>query len=612
MKKLITILLCILIISGCNKKPEEPVVEPVIDGAYYVDQLRNLKVRDKNRNNTVRNADFDELLEGVFEEILTSNFLDFHFNVADYKTLGVEKPNPDLGEYVYGLDEEEIAYYEELLDEVRGYDYQSLSYDQQYDYDTLEFECLKKLAGLYFYRYKFLLKDGESVTEEKMSYFTDFSFYDEESINDYLSCLGCFAQMCDEVLAYCEQQAADGYPLLDDWIDEAQKSFDSYINNPENNDLIISFNKKIDKYEGLDEKAKEDYKAKNKDLVVNSVVPAYKKLRDGIEQYRGKANYEDYRLTELDKDYADYVYMIQGSNFYTVDEMFTILADAFSLLEAEYISVLYDDTSIQKMWDAYEGKYEIFSMSHPETLDYLVKHLTEYFPPLDDVQYTVEELDPETAPPSVVAYYWQAPVDDDNQNIIRVNPNSDPECVYSPYGTLAHEGFPGHLYQIVYYHKVNPSKFRLITFNLAYLEGWAEYASYYSYRMAGLEDDYVASVLFYDTNSYFFEYSLADIMVNYYGYTTQELYDWFCENSIFGEDASYEYYEALREIVIEVSGEYIPYGIGTSMMFELRDDVANKLGDKFDIIEFNKAVLESGIMPFNILKQEVYEKLNIQ
>ena len=127
--------------------------------------------------------------------------------------------------------------------------------------------------------------------------------------------------------------------------------------------------------------------------------------------------------------------------------------------------------------------------------------------------------------------------------------------------------------------------------------------------MAGLNDDYAASVMFYDTNSFFLEYSIADILVNYYGYTTEEMMSFFEENTIFPND--YEHYEFLREIMIEYSSEYLPYGAGLAYMINLRDDVANKLGDNFDIMAFNKAMLDSGIMPLNVLKQEVYQRLNI-
>ncbi|MBQ6494085.1 MAG: DUF885 domain-containing protein [Erysipelotrichaceae bacterium] len=608
MKKTIIILLCILFLAGCTGKKEEPEVK--IDGAYYVEQMRNFKPGNKNKGNTEPNKDFTQYLDWLFEEKAVSSFLDFHFNIYDYKALGLEKPEAVLGQYKYGLDEEQIKYYTDVLNDLRAFDYDSLSYEQQYDYDCIEFDTLCQLASLYFYRYNFCMKAGESVLDTVMGYFTDYTFNDEEAVVDYLNCLNDIPRAFDDALTYTKQQADDGYPLLDEWVNYLQETCDSFISAGEKNDLILSFDRRIESCEGLDEKAKEDYKNQNRQIILEQLMPAYKKVKEDVEQYRGKANEDDYRFFVMDKDYADYMYMSKGCSSYSADEMLQIMTDGLSIVEAEYVSSLYEDGSFEKTIAALNGEYEVFTMSHEDTLAYLYEHENEYFPELGEVKYTVEMLDPENAPSTVVAYYWQAPIDNDDINIIRVNPNNDSEITYAPYGTLAHEGFPGHLYQIVYYHKQNPSKIRLLLVNnLAYLEGWAEYASYYGYRMAGLEDDYAASVLFYDTNEYFFEYSIADLLTNYYGYTAEEIRDFFNENSI--NCYSLEYYEALREIMIEYSGQYFPYGLGTSFMLDLRDQAAQKKGSDFDIVALNKAILDSGIMPLNVLKSSVFERLGI-
>lgn len=611
MKKAIVLLLCILMMAGCTSKPVEPAQEIVYDGAYYVKQLKNTEFREKNKDNIQDNPEFEELLDGYFEEKAVSDFLEFHYNIADYKALGLEKPEATFRDFNYGLDEETVAYYRELLDDLYAFDYKTLSYDQQYDYDTLEYECLTKLAALYFYRYKFLFKAGESVLDDVGSYFTDFIFYDEQSIIDYLHCLKDVERGCNDALVYTAKQAEDGLPMLDEWIDYTQGVCKTFIESKEKNDLIVSFNKRIDAFEGLDEKAKEEYKNQNLDIINNHLVPVYTKIMNEIEKYRGTADEEDYCLYKLDEDYAEFVFIDKGSNTFGPEEMLTIITDAQWVLEAEYASCVLDDDSWQKAEDAYDGKYEVFSMSMEDTLKYFEEHVTEYFPEIGKIDYTVEYLDPESAPSTVSAYYWQTPIDDNNRNIIRVNPNGRSKQVYKRYGTLAHEGIPGHMYQTVYYHMCQPSKFRMLLFYLAYVEGWAEYVSYYAYQMAGLEDRYAASVLYYDTNDYFFEYTIADLLTNYFGYSAEEIYDFFQENSLFAQD-SLEYYESLRKMVIEFSGQYVPYGMGAAFLFELRDAVEKRLGDDFDLIAYNKAILETGVIPLHLLKEAVCERLNIE
>ena len=617
MKKIILVLLCILMISACNKKPAEPDQQPderpkaeiIYDGAYYVKELKDLKIRDKNRENDKANAEFADFLLGVFEEMTISDFMEFHYNIADYKALGLEKPEPKLWEYHYGNDEELMSYYTELLSDLRSFDYESLSYDQQYDFDCLEFECLSKMADCCFYKFNFHLKPGESALEDIASYFTDYTFNNEEAIRDYLICLKDVERVCDDVLAYTASQAKDGYPMLDAWIDGTVETCNNFINSGDHNDLITSFDRRIDRCEWLAESDREAYKAENKEIVI-SLFPVYGKVKDEVELYRGKADPEDYRLAQLDKNYAEYVYMNKGSNNYSVDDMFTVVHDAYSQLEAELLSSSYDQDSWAKVKAAGDGEYEVFDLPMEDMIRYLTDHIADYFPDIGKLDYTVEMLDPDSAADSVVAYYWQAPIDDDTQNIIRVNPNASSDIPYQKYNTMSHEGVPGHMYQTIFYHKQKPSPFRTMLFDLGYLEGWAEYSSYYAFRSAGLDDDYAAAALYFNVNDYFLENSLVDIMVNYYGYSAQDIYDFFAENGLY--EYSLEYCELLKEVMIEYAGQYIPYGVGMSMLFELRDAVASDSGDDFDIITFHKAVLDSGVMPFQLLRESVYQKLDLE
>lgn len=617
MKKIITIILCISILCSCSQKPVEPAPEPtpepaqeiIYDGAYYVEELKNLKIRDKNRENDKPNAEFADFLLGVFEEMAVGDFMEFHYNIADYKALGLEKPEPKIWEYHYGNDEELMSYYTELLSDLRNFDYDSLSYEQQYDFDCLEFECLCKMADICYYKYHFYLRPGDSLLENIASYFTDYTFNDEEAIKDYLSCLKDVERACNDVLTYTAAQAKDGYPMLDEWIDAAQETCDNFINSGDHNDLIMSFDRRLDKCDWLDEKTREAYKTENKEIV-KSLFPVYGKVKDEIEQYRGKADKENYRLAQLDKNYAEFVYMKEGSNNYSVDDMFAVLNDAYSQLEAELLSSSYDQDSWAKVKAADNGEYEVFDLPMEDMIKYLMDHIADYFPDIGKLEYTVEMLDPESAADSVAAYYWQAPIDDDTQNIIRVNPNSKSDIPYAKYNTMSHEGVPGHMYQLVYSHKQKPSPFRILLFNLGYLEGWAEYSTYYAFRSAGLDDDYAAASIYFNVNDYFLENSLVDIMVNYYGYSAQDIHDFFVENGLY--EYPLEYCELLKDVMIEYAGQYIPYGVGMSMLFELRDAVAEDSGDAFDIVAYHKAVLDSGVMPFQLLRESVYQKLNLE
>jgi uncharacterized protein (DUF885 family) len=277
-------------------------------------------------------------------------------------------------------------------------------------------------------------------------------------------------------------------------------------------------------------------------------------------------------------------------------------------MQAEFLSCYYDKESWQEALDAVEGKIPVFNLVGRDALEYFREHLDVYLPEVGDVEYTVDELDPDVAPDTVLAYYWPNPIDNYNLNIIRTNPVNMRSGINS-YSTLAHEGLPGHMFQCVYYSKTNPNNVRRYTDFIGYMEGWAVNASYLAFLMSELKGDYTASVLFYETNYYFVEYSLIDIMTNYYGYSVDDIYKYFDENSIFVKER--DECEILRDFMLEMSCSYTPYGIGYSEIANMRENVISKLKNDFSFVDFNEALLTNGPMPFNIVETYVYDRFGI-
>ena len=618
MKKLLNILLILLLIAGCTgNRPSQD--DSYKDGSYYVEQLRNFKTGDKSESSPTDNTDFDKFCNDVFIELMESDYINMHYYVTDYKAMGIEKPSVDIGDVEYGLDEEIVEYSKGVLDDLHEFDYESLSKRQQYDYDTIEFSYLQDLAFAYYYQYSFVFSMKDNIMENLISIFTDFTFYDKESVDDYILLIDDFDRYINDALVYTADQAKDGYPLADEWIDYARDVCSGLTNKKEDNELIVSFDNRIDALDFLSVSQKESYKQRNREIVLNEVIPVSDKVYEELGKYYGSATAADYSPCNIgrkkglfdkktDMDYADMVYNIATSSNYSIDDIYKTIYNANDQLMAEYRSCFYDDDSYNTLLAAENNELEIFDMDGEETVEYLIEHYKEYFPLTDELIYSIQSLDPDTAPDTAIAYYWQAPVDNENQNIIRTNPNNM-NGGYETYGTLAHEGVPGHMYQTVYLRRNNPNYLRNLMSFISYTEGWAVYATYYAMAMAGLEDDYVASAIFYDDNYYFFVYSLIDLMANYYGYSNERILNIISRDSIFSFD-SYQI-DNIVDLVRSMPGVYLYYGYGCSKLMELRDNISKKLGDGFDIVEFNKAILDAGDMPLNILEEYLYDYFEI-
>ena len=600
-EKLSVLLLCLLILCSCERKPEIRD-ETVKDADAYVDMLRNYQVRAKNPENTVDDPDFAAFLDEVFVNLIQESYMDVHYTIIDYKKLNIPK-NLTLGEIEYGFDEEGFNYQLEIQKRLQDFDYDSLSYRQQIDYDVLEYNCLETIPSYFYYKFNFFFDMANNIAEDLISLFTDYTFYDEESVADYLACLQDIDRYYDDILQYTARQAEDGYPMPDEWIDYTQDDVcASILNRTETNDLIISFDDRIDQLDNLSDEQKQNYKAQNRQIVLDEVLPAYQKISDELEQYRGRKSSSEYKLYKLDKNYADYCYMIKASSNIPVADMIQQTQDMLDMMEAGYLSCVYDAKANALFEEARSGNYELFNQSNAELLEYLRTHLNVYFPEPGDIEYTVDYLDPDNAPNTAIAYYWPSPVDDLNQNIIRVNPNSD-SVPFEVYCTMAHEGFPGHLYQNNVFGKTDPAYLRSLVSFIGYSEGWAVYSERLALGIAGIEDENAQMALYYEAVAYFPEYSIVDMMSNNLGMSDKQIYDAYFKDSIFNYNTSY--IGRLSEYLTDMPCVYASYGVGAAQFFALRDKAMKALNDKFDYVSFNQALLEYGPLPFPILESLV-------
>ena len=598
---MIVLMMLLMLVSCTGKKTDNNEI-----GIRYLDKIRNYETRTKDTSGRADNKEFDAFLDKVFTEGMSADYMTMHFSVIDYKKYGIEKPPVDLGQISYGFPEEDFKYMEDQLNELLSFDYDTLSYRQQYDYEALEYSLYETLASYAYYKFSFLFSSGSCLPENLVSNFTDYTFYDQESVEDYLTCLADVDRYFDDALAYTEAQSKDGYAPLDVWIDyTVDEVCHPMLNKKEDNAFITTFDERITELDFLTEQQKEDYRKKNRELVLNEVLPAYEKVGNEIEKYRGKTKMSDYALYKLDKNYAELTYYLYGSNNKPIDEVFQELQDNISMLEASYISCYYSNDSFQRYTAATSGEVESLDLINRDCLEFLRNNLHVFYPELGDVEYDIEVLDPDTAPSSAIAYYWPSPIDNHDQNIIRTNPNNMVSG-YETYGTLSHEGFPGHLYQHVYYYRTNPHNFRSVIGFTGYTEGWAVNAQYYAYRFSGIDDEYASTALFVDDAWYFFYYSLLDLMTNYYGWSAKEIADYFEKESMLLSFSKEDAQEAM-DLLIEMPGVYCSYGLGCSAFMSLCDRTVKALGNNFDFVSYHESLLKNGPLPFNILETAVDE-----
>ena len=247
-----------------------------------------------------------------------------------------------------------------------------------------------------------------------------------------------------------------------------------------------------------------------------------------------------------------------------------------------------------------------FSVQDPhDALDDLQKKLPADFPEVPAYAYEVrtlpEALEPYTSP----AFYLSPPIDTQNENFIYIN-QSSVAARNDIYTVMAHEGYPGHLYQCNYFNTVNHSLLRSLMSFSCYVEGWATYVQYLAYQWDDQARPELAEVLAINESAYLALYALVDYQVNYEGMTMKELGQFM--KDLFGIDNP-EAAESLYQIVCEDPANYMKYYVGYLEISEMREEAEDVLGDAFNAKAFHTFLLDFGPAPFTLIRKHFHEWL---
>ena len=147
-----------------------------------------------------------------------------------------------------------------------------------------------------------------------------------------------------------------------------------------------------------------------------------------------------------------------------------------------------------------------------------------------EVGFTIKSVHPSLEEYTAPAFYLTPPLDDISQNCIYIN-QSKGDTKLKLYTTLAHEGFPGHLYQNVMERSSGLSSIRSLFGSSGYAEGWATYVEMQSFYYADV-DPKVAAYLQKNQAALLSLYATADMGIHKDGWTLRDTVDFFASYQI--------------------------------------------------------------------------------
>ncbi len=539
---------------------------------------------------------FEQFCEEEFIRRMESDYMNMHYTVKDYAGLSITKPELTVGDASWESFETEVQRADESLEKLHKINPENLNEDQQLVYKTYEryLESYRELNAMPLFESYF--DPAAGIIDNLTTNFTEFIFYTPEDVEDYLTVLSTVPAYIDQALEVTRRQAKEGFFLRDDQLDMTEEAIDEFTAKTDDSMLIVIFNERIDELEGLSDEQKEKYKQRNRDIVINSYIPSYRKAKEELEKLRGSRSFEG-GTANYENGGAEYYAALARYKTSSQDSVEKLLDDCGIFLEDlvdQYIDLYMRNPAVDDLYET-----ETTKLSGPdEVLEYLQSHL-EMFPEGPEVTYEYDYLDPSVANDATVAYYLAPPIDDITHNIVRINEKAVGEDPNELYSTLAHEAFPGHLFQITWFlNQPEPFLRRSYDF-IGYQEGWGMYSEWCAWEFSDINPDAAELNRIYIALSYV-EDAAVDLAVNGLGWSIPQVSNWLESLGLNGSSA-----QEIADFVIQRPGLLLPYGVGMMKFLTLRKNAEEALGDKFDLKEFNTVLMKGGDRPFEYVEADV-------
>lgn len=535
---------------------------------------------------------YDDFLEQVFIQEVQSDSITLNYTLTQPEKYGIADFQPTLGDYSQASMKESCAVLENYKETLKKFPYKELSYTQQTAYDVLMEYFDTALSAGNLSLYSEVLGPTTGIQAQLPVLLSEYHFNDKEDIEHYLSLLSCVEDYFSQIISFEKEKSAAGLFMSRHTADQIIKQCRLFIAAKEDNAMIEVFNDRMDSLSFVSAAEKSAYKDMNREKVLKEVIPAYKLLIKGLKKLKDTGvNENGLCYFPEGKEYYEYIIRYNLGTDKSIDE----IRDGLEKTIDENIM------NIQTMVSADPGLIEkvsstVFPMTDPvEILEYLKEDINDIYPSIKPVDYTVKYVHKSLEEHLSPAFYLTPPIDNFEDNSIYINGHSayDLSTIFT---TLAHEGYPGHLYQTVYYSQQNPYPIRDLYGCGGYSEGWATYVEFDSYERAGL-DEALAKLLKYNKIATFCMYSVIDLGVNYYGWTLKDTEKYLTKFGI----TQNEIIDKIHYAMIEEPGNYLKYSGGYVEIMELRKKAEKKLGDSFDLKAFHKFFLDFGPAPFKVI-----------
>ena len=533
----------------------------------------------------------------LFQTEVSANTISLHYTLRSPSDYGIA----DIPATYGSLSSDPVAAkasVRNVLSSLQEFDPGTLSSENALTFKILDTYLENASTGTDYLLYQEPLGPVSGIHTQLPVLLSEYSFYDTQDVETYLALLKETPSYFDSVIRFEQKKAASGLFMPDYQVDSVLETCQSFIDMGKENYLVSTFDERIASLDLLPENKKDSFRAENMELVTEEIYPAYQNLITAIKSLKGKGTNEQ-GLSHFPYGKKYYEYLVRQTT--GCNESISRLR---LMTRAQILEDLNDMQKVLFPADAALTQASVLEQTPPDSmLNDLRSKITDTFPEIPDVDFQVKYVPESMQNYLSPAFYMIPAIDNLTENVIYIN-NGQTASGLNLYTTLAHEGYPGHLYQTVYFSASEPDPIRSILDFGGYVEGWATYAEMMSYYLAPLSKT-EASLLQKNSSVILGLYALADMGIHYDGWSVTDTVRFFSDYGINDANAV----QSVYELIIGSPANYLKYYIGYLKFYELKKEMADALGNQFSQKEFHRAVLDVGPAPFEIVYDEVEKNL---
>lgn len=542
---------------------------------------------------------FSEFCTTLFREEMKSNTMNLHFTLKDPKAAGIDSYEITLGSLSGDSPHNQARQLKKLSEELKKYSHRSLKGKDRLTCRLLS-DYISRQQNLTAYPYyDEPLTPSGGVTSQLPVLLAEYTFRNTRDIKDYLGLLSQMDTYFLGILDYEQKKADAGLFMSDEACLKVIEGCEVFTEHPDDNFLIDTFSNRLNAMDGLTDTQKNTYLKQHSKVLSDHVIPAYSQMIKGLTMLLGRGH-NNWGLCNFPEGKAYYEAVVSADTGCddSVEDLFSQIAKA----RREDLTFCQNLLEKNPKLASQSPKPDAALKEENSMLSRLQKEILTDFPAPPQTEVEICHVDPALSEYLAPAFYITAPIDDISHNRIYINDAKNDTDIYY-FTTLAHEGYPGHLYQTICTSSYGaPEVLSLLNYP-GYTEGWATYTEMQAFYYAGLDQD-LASLLQHNQAATLSLYATADIGIHYFGWEKEKNAAFWSE---YGVDDTATV-KRITDLILEEPGNYLKYYVGYLKFRQMREQFALE-NKSFSVSAFHEAILRTGPSPFSVLEETVRDQL---